>query len=264
MRLGIILSLGLVMMGADRLAGQVKEPASTNQVISLEIHKKLPDAHKDMVFAFRDGTALSVMVSQPGKRILDVDATASKLESFTDDKQSVLTKPKGDRPGFGEMWLDGFPRIAADGQHCVITLRAPNVPAAGAAAILVKASIALKIGSDPKTEELKNISLKPGDKAAIGKLSVGMPKENFGGAPTIFISSDQPNVGPVVFLDANGKEIKTQPGGSSRLGLGNKTEYQSHFVFDNKIPDKITVKVTYYTKVESVTVPLDLKTGVGF
>lgn len=248
------------------LAAQVAAEKPTAKVIGLEINKKLPAEQRDVSFAFRDGTTVGVLLTTPGKRIVDVDVESSKLERYVDDKDFEMVNPKGEKPRPGEFatpWLEGFPRISKDGQHCLVNLRSPRTPSENASKVLIKASVALQVGSDPKTEEFKDTALKPGDKIKLGNFTLQVPKEQFGGGTSLSIISDQPNVGSVVFLDAEGKEIKSFPGGSSKTGIFGKSEYHTYFGFEKKV-EKATIQLTYYSKIEKIEVPIDIQIGIGF
>jgi hypothetical protein len=66
----------------------------------------------------------------------------------------------------------------------------------------------------------------------------------------------------IVFLDAQGNEIKTEQMGSSRAGFNDEFTYGQSYGLPDKV-DSVTLKISYFEKVESIEIPLDLKVSVG-
>ena len=146
-------------------------------------------------------------------------------------------------------------------------LRSDAVPAKGAGKITLKAKLAIKCGSGEKTHTEK-VALKAGTQIKFppAPMKVNSVKgESWGSMKMTFtITSDKPteSIKKIVFLGADGKEIKHSQLGRGRSGFGGKMTYETSYGLAKKV-DSITLKITYYTKVESVAVPVDLSLGVG-
>jgi hypothetical protein len=233
--------------------------ASKNvEVASLRIGKEV--SKDGDLNPFDKGTALEVIVAQPGKRILGLDAKASKLESFTDDKKTDLAKGGGPF----DRWLDDFSaRVNKDGTRILFTARSGAVPAPGATRIVLKAKVVLKVGADEKTAEDKKVALKEA-KVKVGPYQVGLSKGFGGGDETVVeVSSSERNIKSVTFLDKDGKELKAEQVGSGSFGDGKMNTYTTDYALKGKVTE-VGVRIIYFSKVETVTVPIDLEVGVGF
>jgi hypothetical protein len=256
--------LGLFVLGTSIWADDQKptrdEKGSTKpKVVGLSIRKPLPA--KPGEFSFNPaGTTLEVVVFQPGRFILGIDAKASKLEQFTDDKKTDLHKSKG---LFGQAnWINEFmSRPSTDGESCTVQIAGPNAPAKGAEKILLKGSVALKCGAGAKSTDKKDITLKMNEEATVGSFKVKVNSAAAFGSQ-LTISSGEPNIKSVEFLDDNGKAIMTgQPNRISLPTPGGKMEHMVGYFLTGK-RDKVTVKINYFDKVENVTVPLDVRVGL--
>ncbi|NIA07274.1 MAG: hypothetical protein GWP14_06515 [Actinobacteria bacterium] len=220
-------------------------------------------SQSEVGFGNKPGTTLHVKIMQQDKFIIDVDDKASKLLSFTDDKGTDLSKQKQKR--FGQGWLASFPKIAEDGQSCIIEIRSDRLPKAEAGQITVKAQIALTCGSGEKTERVENVSLKPDITLNVGPMAIKIAKvgkPDWGNAKlNIQLSTKQnlANIKTVEFFDTDGQEIKSRQTGSMS---SNNVVFMKSYNLDKKV-DTATISVTYFEKVESVTVPIDIRASVG-
>ena len=229
------------------------------KVVSLSIRKPLPA--KPGEFAFMSaGTTLDVVVFQPDKFIVGIDPKASKLDHFTDDKKTDLHKGKG---LFTQTnWINEFmTRTSADGDNVTIQINGVNAPAKGAEKILFKGSLVLQCGASEKATDKKELTLKNNEEIALGKFKV---KVNFTGpfGSNLAVLADEATVKSAEFFDAQGKAIKPTSSNRSAFptGLG-KNQHTLGYALNGK-HEKLSVKITYFEKVESVTVPLDLKVGL--
>jgi hypothetical protein len=193
-----------------------------------------------------------------------MDKDASKLEAFADDKGTDLSKAGG---GWGASWLL-WERISDDGRTCTFTVaNRKKTPAAGAKTLHVKAKIVLQCGSDVKTAEAKNVALKKGAAVAAGPFRMSIQEIRDGGFQskmTVEFQSKRPfdSIRKLTFLDAAGKEIKSQKAGGGHFSFGKDRTYTRSFGLAKKV-DAVTMRFEYYGKTETIAVPVDVKVGVG-
>jgi len=261
--------LGFVSAGL--LVAQTTRPAKGKvqvEVIALEVNRPLP-ADKSKLFLYgipTKGTTLKLLIVLPGKNIIGRDTAGCKLTTFADDKGTDLSKTRGwgSHPG----WLGSFgPRISKDAQACIMELRSDAAPAKGAGKIILKAKLALKCGSG-ETTYTEKVAMKAGTliKFPPAPMKVGSVKDgDWGGMKMAFtVTSDKSteSIKKVALLGPGGKEIKHRTLGRGRSGSPGKMTYETTYGLAEKV-DSVTLKITYYDKVETVAVPVDVSVGVG-
>ena len=235
----------------------------------------------------REGTLLTFVLQLPDKQAVGFDEKASKLTAFKDDKGTDLAKagPKAaaspfGNPGFGGMGPGAEPPLTCqvdnEGHRVTLDVFGPRTPAAGAGKITVKADLVLKIGAVEKTAEQKELLLTAGSKLTAGPVPMTVEDNkafNFGGLggpggpqTTLTLASRQPTsaIKALAFLDADGKPIGSQVlAQMDGAAFGNPGSFQTTYSLDKKV-ERVGVKVTYYEKIESLTVPVAIEAGVGF
>ena len=259
--------LGLVSAGL--LVAQATPPAAGKiQVEPVAIQVARTKAAKDHGLSLfgQKGTSLKLLVVLPDKNIIGMDAAACKLTTFADDKGTDLSKTRGwgSRPG----WLQSFgPHVSKDGHACIIELHSDDAPAKGAGKITFKAKLALKCGVG-ETTYTERVALKAGTpiKFPPAPMKVGSVKgEGWGDMQmtfTVTSSKSTESIKKIVFLGADGKEIKHRSLGRGRSGSPGRMTYETNYGLAEKV-DSVTLKITYYSKVETVAVPVDVSVGVG-
>lgn len=217
---------------------------------------------------FNEGTTVTALLHLPGRFLIGVDTSQSKLEAFTDDKTADLRE--GGRAGrLGLRSVVTASRLSADGKYAKVVFRAPGCPGAGATKVRVKGSVAALVGQDEKTVEKKDVSLKDGVDLEIGTLKVLVPaggRAALADAATTVTYTGTKAIKAVVFLDARGTEIPVR---HSLSTLGGRAAGRGQFLATfrptdrNARLDRGTVKVTYFDRVDEVAVPVDLVVGLG-
>lgn len=245
------------------LADDEKKAEVTAQATGLNIRKPLPPKKKDAFMFAPSGTTLEVTLSAPNKFILGIDAKASKLERLVDDKDTKLNAGSGTFAA--SMWLSDFAQITPDGERCTVQMSGQAAPAAGASKVLAKGTVVLKCGSGEKTTEKKKITIKKDAETKIGAYIAKVAGEGsaFVG-PGIVILSNARDVKSVEFFDAKGTAISIigAPYRNDVFKGPGKTQYAITYTLPKKL-DALAVKVTFFSKVESVEAPFDLSVGVG-
>jgi len=260
-------TLCLLTTGAALFAAEDKKPADEKtsakvQAIGLYLRKAPPA--KPGVMTFRpNGVTVDLTVAQPGKFIAGIDAKASKLDSFTDDKKNDLNKKPAGVFGGQSNWLNEYATQYGPDGDCTIQILATGAPGKGAAKILVKGSLVLKCGADEKKMDKKEIALKMNEEVSAGDFKVKVTSAGDFGAGLAVTSAD-PSVKSIEFFDAEGKAFKAMPSGRGINPFGPDGKPQaivSYFLSGKKMP-KVSFQITYFNKIESLTVPLDLRVGL--
>jgi hypothetical protein len=292
----LVAAVGLGVLGplATRAADKEAKPAAPPkaELLSVRIDKPIPGASGMGRAGTYSGTSLAFWLAYPQGRIIGFDPKASRVESFTDDKGIDLSEPYN-RP-FSWSRLGTF-RDAGyttqDGR--LVEVGGDSVPARGAAKISFKATLVVLCASQEKTVEQKGISLKTGGKMNLGPLAVTVqqaPVESWGGQAKMAVSltANQPrptaapaasgriptapaaalddplaSIKEVAFFGPDGEEIRRTSSGSSIKHESGETTATRTYALAEKA-DVLTVRVTYFEKVEAVKVPLSVETGVGF
>jgi hypothetical protein len=128
--------------------------------------------------------------------------------------------------------------------------------------------VVLLCGADEKTVEQKGLALKKGSKLTIGPVPITLGQiedARFGEAKQmVTFESKQPlnAIKKVEFLSADGKPIKHQTMGSGQGGFNDDITYSVSFGLMQKL-DSITLRLTYFNKVEELTLPLKMDIGPG-
>ena len=126
----------------------------------------------------QDSTRVTARVEVPGRQIVAFNVKNSKLDSFTDDKDTdLIALPAAGGRASLPIQLDGqFGGVAN-----VIHFNAPTCPAKGATKVRIKGSIAALVGKDEKDIEKKDVDLKKGVDLEFGTLKRFLsPSTGFG------------------------------------------------------------------------------------
>jgi hypothetical protein len=217
---------------------------------------------QSMSYALNVGTNVSLYVSMPGKKILELDRNASKLTKFTDDKGTVLAKP-----GNPSSWIGSFRNNVGNTHSFIQCIRSIKRPAAGALALTIDATLAITCGVQTEIEQCDGVSLIKGTPVKLGKMdakikSVGKMTGDNMKLSVVFSSSQSfATIRKLVFLDSAGKEIESCMSGSGST-IGPTCTYSRNYRLAKEV-DKVTIKVDYWGKTETVTVPVLFNVQMG-
>jgi len=266
--IGLLMAVGLgVTLAAAQPAGPAGKGKVTVEVISLEVTKSLPAAKRKLARFGSEGTEINLLISLPSRYVIAMDWATCKLQQFTDDKKTDLSKSRswGSRPG----WIGPFsPRISKDGKDCIVKIKSGLIPASGASKIILKGQLGLKCGAELKTATQTGVVLKAGSTITAGPvpMKIASVKEGgWGGAKmTVTVTSTKPAVAikTIAFLGADGKAIKHEVLSSGSSGRPGSMTYETNFGLARKV-DRVSVKIEYFSKVVAAKVPLDLRVSVG-
>jgi hypothetical protein len=258
----IALTLALWSLVVLGWASGARADEAKVRVVGLSIAEADPDSKfgQSMVPGLQAGTQVHVMISELGKHILGIDEDASSIKTMADDKGNAL-KPKA--TGL----LGPFPKISPDARRLVIEARSKDVPAEGGKQIHIAGQIAVQVGSDEKTK-LVEMPLKAEAKVELGpvKATVSEVADARWGQSKVAVTLKSPSplraIKELTFLDADGKKIEHSQMSSGASGWGGKKTYTVTYGLAKKV-DSVSVKVVWFTRTDTITVPLDLNVSVG-
>lgn len=131
------------------------------------------------------------------------------------------------------------------------------LPAAGATRLLVKGSLALRIASDEKVVEEKNFKLQAGAMVKLGPVEVsGIDFRNDQTYVSVYYTNNV--LKSIQFLDKDEKVLPSERAGHGGFGV----RFHETFALQGKV-ERVTVRITYFSKTETVMVPLDVSVGLG-
>lgn len=221
-------------------------------------------------FNWSKGTTVVVLVTLPRGGIIAFDPTASKVETFVDDKGSNMLETKSSQFHFGGGPFGSWPKISKDAKAAVIELQSKQVPAKGATKLSAKGTLVFKKATRKKTYTHKDVALKVGTKieagsipfevTKVGKPQWGSDKDRL--AVTLKATQDLSKIAAVRFLDAEEKEIKSRPFGTTKSSAFGKTTIQQSYRLEQKV-DAVTVAIDYWEDMEVLNLPFEVEASVG-
>jgi hypothetical protein len=254
--LSVAAAAGAAALGADK-------PKTAVQVVGLQVAKPLPgDKRRQSLTGRKTGTVLTLKVSRPDKYFLGLDAKASRLEEFADDRGTGLVTESS---RLLRTWLDGQTWVTRDGRDCLFDLLGLRTPARGARELRVKASLVLKCGRGAVTEEHAAFALQKGGKLTVGRvpLTISNVQVDPNATYVTFTTPRNPEkIAAVQFLDADGKEIETHNLARSVIGFLGNAVYETTYGLKKSVR-VVTVRIKHFRQVERLTVPVDVTASVG-
>ena len=206
--------------------------------------------------AFDDGVKIAFLVKSPAGGIIGVDAKQGSIESFVDDKGTKLHAEGEFKNGFGS-----FPGISKDGKAAMFTVEGTTAPAAGATKITVKGKVGLQLAT--KKETVKGGAVAKGGKLTFKTLALTVNKLEKSGSDTrVEVESPQSmdTIVEVNWLDAAGKKLEADTGGSGSFGFGGKTTYSRDWTVKGT---PASVEFVGWTDMKTVSVPFSASVAIG-
>lgn len=267
------LSVAAVMIGAVVVmaASRARSPAPADDggagvaVVGLQIAKPLQpaDRREQSLTGRKTGTVLTLRVTRAGKHFLGLDAKASKLTTFADDRGAALVD---DAAKALKTWAEGPCWVSPTGQHCILDLLALQTPSAGASQIRLKAELILNCGLDGVTAERPDFRFEKDARLALvpgSPMTVADVRFDANATYVTFSMQKIPdNVAAVSFLGRDGKEIDMQELSRSVVGFMDETIYEITYGLRNRV-QAATIRVKYFRRIEKLTVPVDIAVGIG-
>ncbi len=267
---GAVLTVMTIPAGAQDASHAKADSDVTLQVAGLSVAKARPNDkyNRSMAFGLPTGTAVHFAIDGGTRYFIEMDKDRSQLTAFTDDKGTALAKPSK-ASAFGNKWMPFSPNISDDGNQVFFSVRSKKLPADGAKTLTVKGSFTLLAGKGEKNAK-SEFTLKDGEAVRLGTIDAtleNVKESSFGrtkAALTLKSNSSFAAIRSVVFHDTEGNEVKSRRMGTYSTGMFGKKTYGLSFGLEKDLRDKkITVKVTYFSKVENVVVNVDEKINLG-
>jgi len=246
---GLILCLPLV--SADEKKADKTKASSKVTVSSVSVYKKLDD--KNFPY-YNASSGLGIHVSVPGKHVLSVDAMASKVEKFEDDKKNALNE------GFSKPMFSSYASFGKDRSSLITSVYGNKSPGQGSSKIHLKGSLVLVCGKDAKSTKEEEVEVKLNEEKKIGDYTIKFTyvPQAFGASFSVTMAKN--NLKDITVTDGDGKEITTTTYGVPYYNFTSKNWTTTYNL--GKKADKVKIKVNYFDSTESVTVPVDVSGGL--
>lgn len=215
------------------------------------------------------GQSLSQMRS-PGMEVELFFMTPKTTILGIDQKQSSLTVKSNDGTEIPlAEQFDGVLDLTVreDGNSGVLTFKSAELPPKKTTSLAVQGTVALIAGKETKTEE-STIKLVQGGKAKLGPIEVSIESigEGFGDpfkqSFDVNSSKSFDNIKSIEFLDDAGNVIESSEGGSGMFGFNGEYTYSKSWQLASDAKS-VKAKVTYFTKTETIKIPVKLDIGLG-
>ncbi len=208
------------------------------------------------------GVELQLAALVRSKPILSVDAAASELVRFVDDKGTDLAA--GAPKGFFSWIRLGNAFRDEPTETCLLDVRTETLPAVGATRLEFEAKVALVTASGTVSAE-QELRLEKGAKITCGPspMRLGDVEEDDDGVD-VQVVSDAPMdaVKEIAFLDGAGRVIPSSSRGSGSFGFAGKKTYTRSFRVTGAARI-VKLRVVAHADVEKVVLPVKLSMGVG-
>jgi hypothetical protein len=237
------------------------------QVTGLRVITQPEDSKNNFNGALQapSGVAVEARLTPPAGKIIGIDQFASKLDSFTDDKGTDLLAVKSEnpfnKPGFGMMDY-------SKNTYATVTMQAAGLPAKGATSLNLTGKVALQVADGTNQFTLANVELKAKTAFNLGDLAmaisnVGTNRNSWGAkeypySVTFTSLRDLQTIANLEFFDAQGNPIKARKS-SWGGGFGG---YMMEYEFA-KQADRVKIIATCWQGLDTVEVPISIKTGLG-
>ena len=259
--------------------------------------QQIPDGRPATKWGFRPemlfreqggGTALRLLLSSPDLNFIDLDPRGVKIDRFVDDTGHELSTALAPeyRNGYGYAVFApfGWSNVSTDGHNALFRVALEDAPAADATRFALRGSAEVHVGVNEQTAEQKDLPVEVGSSIKAGPVTLTVksissqynPSNNPGAGPPapeaapvllVFSSTHEPRmIRKIEFFDADGRPVSSnfswQP-----PPFGSDPNYRPAFYtcqcFLGHDLGKAAVKVTYFDRVESATVPIQIVAGVG-
>lgn len=163
--------------------------------------------------------------------------------------------------------LSFMSNISDNGQRVIVPISATELPPKGTTGLKAAGKLVLKVGDDEKVDKVA-FKVAQGETVQLGPVAAkiaSVESYDFGAAVTnVTFESTKPldAISSIKFLDENGKEIETSPGGSSAFGFGDQMTYSRGFGVAGK-PTSLTAEVKFFSKTRNVIVPIDVEVDLS-
>jgi hypothetical protein len=214
------------------------------------------------------GTAVTLLVALPGGGLVRFNDQATHFTKFADDKGNDLLQEPDPRPAYPVRPF--FGNVPKDGATANVSVYAPLLPAKDAREITLQGVLVFRSATRQTTAEQADVQLTDGNLITAGPYELGIGKVTAPDAPqanghvTLMLQAHQDlsEIVSIKFFDAAGNEVPSSERGWGSSGAGSTLSTYQNYDLAQK-PDAVTVKITYWTDLRDIEVPLDVKIGLG-
>ena len=215
------------------------------------------------------GTRIALVVSRPSGGLIDFNSRAAHLTTFADDKGTdLLVAPKpptGDRPSAGIVSI-----ITDNGTAASVSIDSPCLPAKGARTLTVRGVLVFRVATEQAAAEQADVPLAQGAPIAAGPYHLRIDelskRDDPGNSDAVSITlrahQELWSIASITFLDPAGKEVPAFKCSWSNGGDGDNLQAYQTYNLARK-PERVTVRITYWSNPQTIQVPVDLTIGLG-
>jgi hypothetical protein len=217
-------------------------------------------------FSWSSGTNIALLIQSDDKAIVFFDKDKSTITGFSDDKGFDFLKVK--KRFSNKPFSFGMEQESESRKALMTTLESDGVPQSGATTINVTGELVVSVASKSELKKSGKVAIKKGEQFEVaGQVftidQAGKPKWGEGKLEiTLKSSVDLKGFRRVVFYDADGKEIESESGMWSSMGMFGKKTFKASYTFKTE-PNVMLVGLDEWTDLEELKVPLKLKVGAG-
>ena len=232
------------------------------EIAGFSVAKKDPDSDSGRALGGfgTSGLQVDVYFETPGQAVVGIDLKQTKVSLKTEDGTELPLR---------EQLTDQTLSLNMNEERNggTIQLGSETLPGPANTGLSLNGAIVLTVGKDSKTEEI-DLKVVAGTKVKLGLLDATVGRSGDDGDQEyqmIQLNAGNPfdSVSKIEFLDSKGEVIESYFGGSGSYGGdGSMTFQQSYNV--NSAAKSLKLRVTYFSKLESLKLPLALKCGLGF
>ena len=217
------------------------------------------------------GTTVDLLVSRPAGGLIAYANKATVVSKMADDKGTNLLTPATE--GYSRSVNVSSRQVAPDGKEAAVTVFSPGLPAKGATALTIQGVLAFRAAAQQKSVEQASVPVRIGSTITAGPLVLEVTRigktEAWGGqnqkmkeSITLESQQDLADIVAIKFSDAAGNAIESSDAGtmSGMSGDGERTITARTYNLAQMV-DTISVTITYWADVQTITIPLDLKAG---
>lgn len=231
------------------------------EIASLSIAKKDPGSESGQSLSqFKSpGLEVEVYFALPDQTVLSIDSKQSQVAMTSDDGGELPLRDQFDGPYNLNLLED---RSAG-----TIQLQSENVPGEKSTKLSLNGTFVVNVGKDKKTQ-IVELKIAQDSKIKLGSVeaTVSQVGEAFGDPfkQMIELSAKESfdSISQIEFLDSKDNVIESSSAGSGRMGFNDEITYSSSWQIASEAKS-VKVRVSYFSKTESVKLPVNLEFGLG-
>ena len=259
--------MGIALVLAAAAAVSAAEQQATVEVRGLRIvgPGEGEEGRKVRPFGRSVGVSVVLMVKSIGNKLIAFDDLASSLATFDDDKGTNLLVggERAWRPGYGSG------EIAEDGSACTVEIFAWSRPAKGSQAVLCSGELVFRTGSRTKDFTQKDVAIAEGSRIEAGAIPLvieEVKQDTRRGAKllvTLKANQSIDTIADIRFFDADGIAIPGWHDGRGKFTANGRVTSQTWRYLMKAETDRATIVITEWQDLETLTIPFDIKVGLG-